>query len=820
MLKKELMKKYIPLLFMLSMICKIYSQDIPIPKTMEAYRISESISIDGRLEESAWKMAQPASEFIQLEPNTGKTSRFDTKVYVIYDDEAIYIGAKMSDNHPDSILLEMSLRDNFKNADNFILIIDSYQSGQYAFAFGVSASDIQMDFAVNGEFEDTNWNAVWESRTSIDEEGWIAEFKIPYSALRFSDKEIQTWNIQFTREIRRYREKSFWNPVDPEISGYVNQSGVLNGIKDIKTPIRLSLTPFVATYVNTSYDPSTQTTTSGTAYNAGMDLKYGISDAYTLDMTLIPDFGQTITDPRVLNLSPYEVFFDENRQFFTEGLELFDNQNLFYSRRVGGQPFDYFAPYKELKEGETLVDNPNTTGLYNATKISGRNSSGLGLGFFNAIEKEQYAIIRDTFGNERKIRTNPLTNYNVLVLDQNLPNNSTLKFMNSNVLREGHARDANNSGLQVKLKTKDQKYSLYASASISQRFDSGKVDRGYAHTVSLEKISGKWLYGTGYWFESDNFNPNDLGLLFAPNEKGYYAYGGLYDYKPKSEKLQFHRHNVNIEYSRLHRPNEFSYLFVSLDNFYLYKSRFAWGFRVGGRPSESRDYFEPRSADFSLYLPIPKTLFTQFIISTDYRKTLAADANVICTFYDAKNRYLYEFNLFPRVRFTDKFSVNFGTSYQIEKNNQGYIFVSDIDINPGSVPIGTRDRSIVTNFISASYIFTNKMGIDLFARHYWDKVRINNIEQLSQNGKLSPVSFSDYDLYNINYNFFSVDFQYSWRFAPGSDLIFVWKNIIDSNTSELDSNYFSSYNGLFNNIQYNNFSLKMVYYIDANKILK
>lgn len=151
-----------------------------------------------------------------------------------------------------------------------------------------------------------------------------------------------------------------------------------------------------------------------------MDVKYGISDAFTLDMTLIPDFGQAQSDNKVLNLSPFEVQFNENRQFFTEGTELFNKGGLFYSRRIGGTPLNYGKAYNNLQDGEEVVENPLAPQLYNATKISGRTAKGLGIGFFNATSGRTVATIRNSEGIERQVETDPLTNFNVLVFDQNL----------------------------------------------------------------------------------------------------------------------------------------------------------------------------------------------------------------------------------------------------------------------------------------------------------------------------------------------------------------------------------------------------------------
>jgi hypothetical protein len=197
-----------------------------------------------------------------------------------------------------------------------------------------------------------------------------------------------------------------WNPVDPKISGFVNQEGLWTGIEKIEAPVRLSFSPYFSTYVNHYPDKDPATKDWSSSVNGGMDLKYGISDAFTLDMTLIPDFGQVQSDNRVLNLTPFEVRYNEYRPFFTEGTELFSKGNLFYSRRVGGEPLHAYDIDDQLSPDEMIVENPLQSKLINATKVSGRTKKGFGLGVFNALTKPMYATVENTITKEkRKVQT-------------------------------------------------------------------------------------------------------------------------------------------------------------------------------------------------------------------------------------------------------------------------------------------------------------------------------------------------------------------------------------------------------------------------------
>ncbi|MCK5775666.1 MAG: carbohydrate binding family 9 domain-containing protein, partial [Bacteroidales bacterium] len=320
-------------------------------KTISTNRVDLPPTIDGILDEASWQNTTPASNFIMLNPGDGTPERENQKslVYILYDNSAIYIGAQMLDNEPDKILKELGQRDDDdKNADLFIFSINPYNDGQQVFNFMVTAAGVQIDTKYADGDEDSNWNAVWDSEVKIDDKGWVVEMKIPYSELRFPEQEEQVWGLNILRKIKRTNEEYTWNYIDKKVGEYTQHYGELHGIKNIKPPVRLSFMPYVSGIAE-NYDSN-----SNFRYNGGMDLKYGINESFTLDMTLIPDFSQTAYDEEVLNLSPFEIRYDENRQFFTEGTEMFSKGGLFYSRRIGGVPTKYYEvediPYADTSK--------------------------------------------------------------------------------------------------------------------------------------------------------------------------------------------------------------------------------------------------------------------------------------------------------------------------------------------------------------------------------------------------------------------------------------------------------------------------------------
>lgn len=323
-------------------------------KALMALPVVSPVVIDGKLTEPEWATAARAEGFIQSGPRPGLPGSQPTRVSILYDDEAVYVGAMLYEQSKDSVMRQLSPRDEFENSnvDAFGVTFDTYFDKQNATQFIVTAAGVQADGIVKFDATDRSWNAAWYSRVAYTDSGWSVEMKIPYSALRFPKKEVQQWGVNFFRVIRRYRERSYWNKVDPAVTNVVGQSGVLQNITNIKAPLRLALLPYISTY-GENYNGNTAHTVNG-----GMDVKYGVSESFTLDMTLVPDFGQTLFDNRVLNLSPVEVRYDERRYFFTEGVDLFNKNDLFYSRRVGGVPVNVQKLGGQLDTNEVVTENP------------------------------------------------------------------------------------------------------------------------------------------------------------------------------------------------------------------------------------------------------------------------------------------------------------------------------------------------------------------------------------------------------------------------------------------------------------------------------
>jgi Domain of unknown function (DUF5916)/Carbohydrate family 9 binding domain-like len=382
---------------------------------MRAVRASAVPTIDGRGDDAVWRTAPVADQFLEYEPRSGAESRFRTEIRVAYDDRALYVLARMFDPAPDSIVSLLSRRDVRTASEQLKLVIDSYHDRRTAYQFAVNPAGVKRDFYVyNDDTEDQTWDAVWDVGTSIDSLGWVAEFRIPFSQLRFPVLDEHTFGLLIVRDVARSGERISWPLLRRNAQGYVSQAGELTGLRGIPTPRRLEVSPYALTK-NVTRFPSGSSRTHPQLATAGADLKFGLTSNLTLDAAVNPDFGQVEADPSVLNLSAFEPFFEERRPFFLEGAGIFTFntfcedindgcRGLFYSRRIGRAP--------QLSDEYGTDASPQQSTIAGAAKLTGRTAGGLSLGVLDAVTPR----IEGSLG--RTIE--PTTNYAVARVQQDL----------------------------------------------------------------------------------------------------------------------------------------------------------------------------------------------------------------------------------------------------------------------------------------------------------------------------------------------------------------------------------------------------------------
>ena len=399
------------------------NEDIITKKIYVTKEIGENVppAIDGLLNDIIWESVEWAGDYIENQPDENTPPSFQTKFKIVYDSKFLYIGVRCLDAEPENIVQRMSRRDGF-DGDWVEFNIDSYHDKRTAFSFTVTAAGVKGDELVseNGSNWDDSWNPIWYTRTHVDDRGWTAELKIPFSQIKFGKEENQIWGLQSTRRFFREEERSLWQRVPLDAPGWVSEFGELHGLKNIEPQKQLEIQPYTVasgeTYEAEEGNPFR--TGDETDINFGLDAKIGITNDLTLDLTVNPDFGQVEADPSAIALDGFQIFFREQRPFFVENNNIFDfnlsqseagntfgSDNVFYSRRIGRSPQGF--PNTEDSEN---VDQPENTQIIGASKFSGKTKDGWAIGVLESVTARKYATI-DNNGERRREIVEPLTNY-------------------------------------------------------------------------------------------------------------------------------------------------------------------------------------------------------------------------------------------------------------------------------------------------------------------------------------------------------------------------------------------------------------------------
>ncbi|OGU67922.1 MAG: hypothetical protein A2499_14195 [Stygiobacter sp. RIFOXYC12_FULL_38_8] len=418
------MKKFI-LLSLLLFASIISASETKTPqKIMSAFKIERAtILVDGKLDEVVWKKI-PIDEFTQKDPKEGSPATQRTEVWIAYDEEYLYVAAKLYDTNPELIDIALSRRDNYFTSDWFGFYVDPFNDKKTGNFFGINAAGTMVDGVLfNDSWDDSSWDGVWEGKTTINGEGWSLEMRIPFSQLRFKESDKMVWGINFNREIKRNGESSYYVMVPKKESGFVSRFASLEGLNGIKPKQRLEILPYIvqkAQYlVHDKNDPFYKSNQYKTTI--GADFKIGLSSSLNIDATINPDFGQVEVDPAVINLSAFESYFEEKRPFFIEGSNSFyfgiggANNNwgfnfswpeLFYSRRIGRSP-------QGPTSSADYVRYPTETNILGAAKLTGKLDDVTTLGAVSAVTERTFVTLYNN-GFQTTEQVEPLTHYGIL----------------------------------------------------------------------------------------------------------------------------------------------------------------------------------------------------------------------------------------------------------------------------------------------------------------------------------------------------------------------------------------------------------------------
>lgn len=782
-------------------------------KTLNISRTEIAPKIDGVLDDAVWQNAEEAKDFTQFRPEMGVAlpEHKETIVKMTYDDNAIYISAYLKDK-PEDIQKQLTSRDNFGQSDFFGVVFNPNNDAQNDTQFFVFSSGTQADAIANPSIgEDFGWSAVWDSAVKLVDDGWIVEMKIPYRALRFS-KDVKTWGLQFHRRFRIDNTQYSWNPIDRTKGNIGLYHGELTGIENIEPPTRLNFYPFTSAVFNNMESPD---------FKIGLDVKYGITENFTLDATLIPDFSQAAFDNVRLNLGPFEQTFGEQRQFFKEGVDLFNKGNLFFSRRIGGSPIGGV----NIEENEELDDYPNEVKVLNAIKLSGRTKKGLGIGVFNAITEKTEATIKNVLTNEsRREVVEPLANYNILVVDQQFNGNSSVSLINTNVTRDGHFRDGNVTGLVANVSNKRNTYNIRGDVKMSNvnEGDGKSLKTGLSSFFRIGKSHGKWRYSFDHRFSNENYDINDLGLNFRNNFNNFGIDINYRIFEP-TEKLNNFFVNSYVNYRRLYKPGTFTGTNFGIFANGQTKKLMWFGTNINFEPGTQYDYFEPRDFDNKRFFTFKNIGSINGWIDTNSNKTLSLNlgGGTWHAFDKERNLFGYFLDFSPSVRVNDKFRVNYSFNYNNNKGGRGYANNSNGLEN--EIIFGERDVVSIENSISGSYTFNPFHTVALSFRNFWSTVTYDqNPYFLQEDGSLIEQSQTFEELAlgnsNVNFNTWNLDLSYTWQVAPGSFLTALYRNQLFNYGDNSQDDYFESIGDLFEQDMNHIFSMRLQYFIDYNSI--
>lgn len=790
-------------------------------KNLNAKRISIAPKIDGVLDDAVWETVTTYGDFQMFEPgNEGDIENdFRTEIKMAYDDKAVYIAAYLYDPNPDEISSQFSQRDEvFVQADHFAVALNTYNDGINETRFYVTSAGTIGDQRITQNNRDFGFNVVFECRVSKDDKGWYAEYRIPYNALRFPEVEKQDWSINFYRRLLKRNETHTWNRIERGIGRDTQYNGIVNGVQNINPPVRLTFFPFAQAQTS-FFEGDNETNFAG-----GLDVKYGLSDSFTLDAQLIPDFGQVAFDDVRLNLGPFEQTFDENRAFFTEGTDLFNKGRIFFSRRIGGPPS---TGVNDLADNEEVITSPSTVKLINSVKISGRTKDGLGIGFLNSIGSETFATVEQTdvtivndneviTRNQREVLVEPLTNYNVFVLDQQFNQNSSVSVINTNVMRSGsNFRNANVTGGVFDIADKENNYRISGRGIFSNVREDKATTTGFQSEFDFNKISGKWRYRFGHDFANTKLDINDLGLNFRNNFNNF-TLGGSYELIQPKGKFNGYRFSLTLRHRRLYDPSVQTRNSARFNSFFFTKERFAFGANAG-YDGRDNDYFEPRVA--GRFVTFEPNANVGGFISTDFRKKFAFDLNsAVRQWYGNQDQFNYTISFSPRYRFSDKLLLVLSTNYSKRKDNFGWVDNTDTEVF-----LGLRDVTSFENRITATYNFDPYKAIDLRLRNFWAASDHSSNVYFLLNEDGSRTEITDYDTSvqrdpNANFNIWNMDVRFRWRFAPGSEASLLYRNQISNFDTQSTLNYQQSLDNLFSESINHTVSLRVTYFIDYNNV--
>lgn len=796
--------------------------------------------IDGLRDDPAWEQVEWAGgDFRQRQPDKGKPASVATRFKVLYDAKNIYVLIHALDPEPDKIIKRMSRRDGFEG-DMVEINFDSYNDMRTAFSFTASVSGVKGDeYVSNGDEWDPGWDPIWYLKTSIATDGWIAEFRIPLSQLRFADMPELIWGMQVMRMLFRKQERSVWQYIPPDSPGYVHLFGTLKGIKGVKPQKQLEIQPYVVaqteTFQKREGDPYYTGKRSGT--NFGLDAKIGVTSDITLDLTVNPDFGQVEADPSQVNLSAFELYFQERRPFFLEGNNIlnfptsnFNNNNLFYSRRIGRPPQTYVNTDESGSDGVVEYVKPNNRStILGAAKLTGKNKNGFSWGILESVTQKEFAEI-DSLGFKREQVIEPMTNYLIARAQQDINKGNTLvgvvatatnRKIEDDRLSWLH-EDAYTGGFDFLHHWKKRMYYVSGKGIFSHvrgtkeaisntqlsserffqrpdnyhsEFDPNRTSlTGTGGQVVFGKKSGDIVADLGVVWQSPELELNDIGFMSQTDDitQWLWAQYRIFEVRKLTRSFRF---NIN-------EWRSYDYGWRNTNQGFNVNAHAQWKnfWNTGGGVTYNTHNISNADLRGGPSMRYPGVTWFWGYTSSDYRKKFVGE------FYTeigrGGNNYMISdnYNLELSYRPINAFQLSVASSFSKNVNSLQYVTTVDAGGDARYV-VGEINQTVARMSIRLTYMLTPNLSIQYWGQPFGTSGRYSNFKTITDSRSSSYENrfarvpeanmffidgqyhvdedsngMRDFSFGRPDFNFgqFRSNMVIRWEYIPGSTVFFVW----------------------------------------------
>lgn len=817
-----------------------------------AVSAASPIVLDGKLNDEVWQQSLPIAEFVQREPAEGQSPTQRTEARVAYDANALYVAVRAFDSDASKIVGILTRRDQRSPSDWIRIVVDSYFDRRSAYEFGVNPVGVKTDrYYFNDGQSDESWDAVWDVEVSREGDAWSAEFRIPFSQLRFNNTQGGPVGFAVLREVGRLAETSTWPLLSRNANGFVSQFAELQGLRMAGTPKRFELMPYSVGKIDTrnleAGDPLTESPDPGGSL--GLDMKYAVTPGLTLTATANPDFGQVEADPAVVNLDAFETFFPERRPFFVEGSGTFrfnmdcndgNCTGLFYSRRIGRAPQG-----SADEEDDEFSKAPEAATIVGAAKLTGR-LGGFSIGALTALTAREDAEIAGANSVGYRSKTvEPTTGYTVLRARKEFANQSSLGFMTTTVNRQLDqdvdflAKNAYAGGIDYDWRL-SPRYSVSGYVAGShvtggaeaitklqentvhsfQRPDADYIDldgdatslNGHSGSVSFGKIAGESTRFSSYFgYKTPGFESNDLGFIRRADERNQSNWFQWRNFRP-GKYVRTRNFNIN-QYSGWNFGGDRLYSGGNINSHWTFANYYSVG---GGFNVDAAPFRDRTTRGGPGVLGNPAKNFWYYA-NTDNRKRVSFFYNG-SHWADSKDSARNEFNPGINWRATSSMSLNVSFRYFINRDHSQWVENEELDEGGERYVFGRIDQRTVSFNARFSYTMTPNLSLQVYAEPFVSAGDYSNYKELVDGraakfeDRYRPYAYSG----NADFNTrsFRTTNVLRWEYRPGSSLFLVWQQGKEEELEHGDFRFGRDFNGVFAAPSRNVFMVKFSYWVN------